>query len=223
MSSTIKSLSLILSLSLMPALAISTAAAAPAKSATAKSAKSDDTISASLGGSNANIPAVLKTHLSLFGMFDMADSYEISGGQKADAERTFLLGGQYEFNQFTPGLAAQVGGTYDFAREVKNTNGIKISEWTTYGELTAKVTSGFKVFGGMNFNFPSMSNAAAGASIKGKIGFQLGASYQFTPNLAFDARYRQLEMDLTSNNGQGGTTSQGVKISGLTLGGRYIF
>ncbi len=216
MSSTIKSLAL--ALIMMPALAL----AAPAKPA-AKASKSDDTIMSSLGSSNSNIPDVLRTHLSLFGMFDMADSYEVSGAPKADSERTFVLGAQYEFNQFTPGLAAQVGGTYDFAREVKNSNGIKINEWTTYGELTAKVTSGFKVFGGMNFNFPSISNAAAGASIKGKIGFQLGASYQFTPNLAFDARYRQLEMDLTSNNGQGGTNSQGVKISGLMLGGRYIF
>ena len=213
MSLTIKSLAL--ALIMTPILAL----AAPAK----PTAKSDDTIMSSIGGSGSNIPAVLRTHLSLFGMFDMADSYEVSGGSKADAERAFVIGANYEFNQFTPGLAAQVGGTYDFAREVKNSGGLKVSEWTTYGELTAKVTSGFKVMGGMNFNFPSLSNAAAGADIKGKIGFQFGGSYQFTQNLAFDARYRMLEMDIKGNNGQGGTTSTGVKISGFMLGGRYIF
>lgn len=194
------------------------ASAAPKKANT-----NSDTIASSLSRDGSTLPEAIKTHLSLFGMFDLADSFEVSGGQKADSERTFVLGANYEFNQFAPGIAAQLGGTYDFAREVKNSNGLKVSEWTTYGELTAKVTPAFKVMGGLNFNFPSLSNAADGASIKGKVGFQIGGSFQFNPQFAFDARYRQLEMDLTGNNGQGGTNSRGVKISGFMLGGRYIF
>jgi hypothetical protein len=184
--------------------------------------KNEATIGAALGGASA-IPEAIKGHLSIFGLFDMADQFEISGGTKADSERTFVVGANYEFDQFNPGLAIQLGGTYDVAREVKNSGGLKVSEWTGYGEVTAKVSPNFKFMGGMNYNLPSLSNAGAGASVKGKIGFQVGATFQFAPQIAFDARWRQLEMEVSASNGQGGSTSTGVKISGFMLGGRYIF
>ncbi|MDX9731003.1 MAG: hypothetical protein RBT63_04470 [Bdellovibrionales bacterium] len=187
--------------------------AAPAKA----TKKADDTILGSSGG-GAGLPDFIKGHLSVFGMFDLADGYEVSGGQKADAERAFVLGANYEFNQFTPGLALQGGATYDFSREVKNSNGLKVSEWTTYGELTAKVTPQLKAMGGLNYNFPSLSNAAPGATIKGKVGFQIGASFLLNEKFAFDGRYRVIEHELS---GGGQTTS--AKIQGFMFGGRYIF
>lgn len=197
--------------------------AAPKNTSSKANPKNNEaTIGSTLGGGS-SLPESIKGHLSIFGMFDMADQFEVSGGTKADSERTFLIGANYEFDQFNPGLALQVGGSYDFAREVKNSGGLKVSEWTGYGEVTAKVSPKFKVMGGMNYNFPSLSNAAAGASVKGKIGFQMGASFQFAPQLAFDARWRQLEMEVSGNNGQGGSTSTGVKISGFMLGGRFLF
>lgn len=216
MSNTIRSsvLGLVGLMFLIPAISV----AAPK----AASKNNDATIGSTLGG-GATLPAAIRGHLSLFGMLDTADQFEISGGSKADSERTFLVGANYELDQFNPGMALQVGGSYDFAREVKNANGLKVSEWVGYGEVTAKVSPKFKVMGGMNFNFPSFSNAAPGASIKGKLGFQFGASFQFAPQVAFDARWRQLEMEVAGDNGQGGKTTSGVKISGFMLGGRYLF
>lgn len=200
--------------------AVSMAAPKPAPKAASKN--NDATIGSTLGGGT-TLPAAIRGHLSLFGMLDTADQFEVSGSPKVESERTFLVGANYEFDQFNPGLALQVGGSYDFAREVKNANGLKVSEWVGYGEVTAKVSPKFKLMGGMNFNFPSFSNAPVGASIKGKLGFQFGASFQFTPQVAFDARWRQLEMEIAGDNGQGGKTTSGVKISGAMLGARYLF
>jgi hypothetical protein len=199
--------------------------AAPKAKSTSKAAdpKNNEATIGAAFGQTSSIPEALKGHLSIFGMFDMADQFEISGGTKADSERTFVLGANFEFDQFNPGLALQVGGTYDVSREVKNSGGLKVSEWTGYGEVTAKVSPKVKLMGGMNYNLPSLSNAGAGASVKGKIGFQMGATFQFAPQLAFDARWRQLEMEVSANNGQGGSNSTGAKISGFMLGGRFIF
>ena len=216
MSLTMKTLAL--ALILTPAMAL-----AAAKKTTTPVAASDDTIAGSMGASGSTIPAVLHNHLSVSAKYDFADQVDVSGGNKLDAERSIVLGTQYEFNQFTPGLAAQVGGTYDINREVKNTNGLKIQEWTAYGELAAKVTPVFKVMGGLNYNFPNMTGAAAGASIKGKIGYQIGASYLVMPQIALEASYRQLEMEVSGSNGAGGTTSTGIKVAGFMLGGRYVF
>lgn len=207
---------------LVPCVSMATPKNASNASAKVDPKNNEATIGSSLGGGS-SLPEAIKGHLSVFGMFDMADQFELSGGTKADSERTFLVGANYEFDQFNPGLSLQVGGSYDISREVKNSGGLKVSEWTGYGEVTAKVSPKFKVMGGMNYNFPSLSNAAAGASIKGKIGFQMGASFQFAPQLAFDARWRQLEMEVSGNNGQGGSTATGVKISGFMLGGRFLF
>jgi opacity protein-like surface antigen len=110
------------------------------------------------------------------------------------------------------------------SREVKNTNGLKIQEWTALAEAVAKVTPQFKLLGGFNYNFPSMTGAADGASIKGKIGYQFGASYQFTSNVAFDGRYRSLEMETTGKDAATGeSVSTTIKLAGFMLGGRYTF
>jgi opacity protein-like surface antigen len=221
MSLTLKTFAL--ALVLTPAFAL----AAPAKKASAPAAApvaaNDDTIAGSMSARGTSIPAAIHNHLSVSAKYDFADQIDVSGGNKLDAERSIVLGAQYEFDQFSPGLAAQVGGTYDINREVKNTNGLKVQEWTAYGELAAKVTPVFKVMGGLNYNFPNLTGAAPGASIKGKIGYQIGASYLAAPQIALEASYRQLEMEVSGPNGAGGTTSTGIKVAGFMLGGRYGF
>lgn len=177
-------------------------------------AKDDTLLGGGGGGSAAN---ALKDHLSLFLMWDFADKFEASGGN-ADAEKTFLFGANYEFDQFEQGISAQVGATYDFAREIKNSNGIKISEFTIYGDGVFKVSPKVKLFAGLNYNFPSMSGAAAGATIKGKLGFEVGGSYLLNQKFAFDLKWHQLEME-TSAGGQSVT----YKLSGFMIGGRYLF
>ena len=182
-----------------------------------------DTLISTAPGSGSQMPEFISGHLSLGGVYDFADSFEISGGQKADSEKAFNVLAQYELDQFSPGVAAQFGGTYDFSREVKNAGGLKVQEWTAYGELVGKLTPQLKVFGGVNYNFPNLTNAAQGASIKGKVAFQGGASYQINSHFAADARYRMLEMETSGPNGAGGTTTTTVKLSGFMFGGRYIF
>lgn len=180
-----------------------------------------------LGGGSSKGSLGLNTEalkgLSVFGAYDFADSVSPSGGSNLDMDRAMQIGAQYEFSQFSPGVAGQVGGTYDFEHTIKNTNGLAYSDMTVFGELTAKLSPQLKVMGGLNYNFPSLKNAAPGASIKGKMGFQAGGSFQFARNFAVDARYRTLEMDVTGNSPDGTKSTTGIKVGGFILGGRYLF
>ncbi len=222
MSSILKAFALVLFLS--PASAFTAPAKKKAVTPTpAAVAASDDTLVSSMGTGGSTIPEVFRKHLSVSAKYDFADEIEVTDGDDLESERSIILGLQYEFDQFTKGLAVQVGGTYDVNREVKNSDGLKLQEWTTYGELVAKVTPGFKVMGGLNYNFPSLSGAASGVSIKGKIGYQFGGSYLVAPQIALEGSYRQLEMDVSESNERGGKSSRGIKVSGFMFGGRYTF
>lgn len=189
-----------------------------------KATRNDDTLMSSLstGGSAQGLDAL--KGLSIFAAYDLNDSLQVSGSQNMSTDRTVVLGSQYEFNQFSPGIATQIGGTFELERNVKNTNGLKYGVWTTFGEVTAKLTPAIKLMGGLNYNFPKLSNAAPGAEIKGKVGFQIGASFQVAKNFALDGRYRTLEMETSGRDpNTGATSSTGIKAQGLILHGRFVF
>lgn len=193
-----------------------------AKTKKAVENKNDDTLSVFSGTNLGN--GSLKG-LSVIAGFDFADSVEVSGGQDLESEKALALGAQYEFSQFTPGISAQVGGTYEFQKTVENSNGVKYQIWTTYGEIVAKVAPKFKIVGGLNYSFPDLSNSP-GSKLKGGMGYQFGASFEATEALALDIRYRTIEMDLTfPADPLEGTTggTRGVSSAGLFLNGRYMF
>jgi hypothetical protein len=173
----------------------------------------------SVGSSSGSMPAAIHNHVSVFGAYDFTDSIDVEGKGNMDTDRAMLLGAEYETTQISHGVAVQVGGTYDFSRGVNNSNGLEIQEWTGFAELTAKMTQEFKLMGGLNYDFPSLTGAQAGADVKGKVGFQFGGSFAFAQNFAVDARYRQLGYDFRGANG----SSTSATASGFVLGGRYIF
>lgn len=199
------------------------ALAAYAKTQKASAKKSDDTLSVF---SDAKLGAPSLKGLSVLAGFDFADSIEMSGSADLESEKSLVLGAQYEFSQFTPGLSAQVGGTYEFQKTVENTGGIKYQIWAVYGEMVAKLTPKFKLVGGLNYNFPDLSNAP-GSKLSGGMGYQFGASFEATQALALDVRYRNIEMDLTypadPANGVPTGGKRGVSSAGLFLNGRYMF
>lgn len=214
---------------LSPAMAIG----APKKAAKPATPKKEATLLSGSSSTGAGFNREALKGLSLFAAYDFANSVSSSGNgqsQTRDIDRAFQLGAQYEFSQFSPGLAAQVGGLYEFERTVQNSGDSRISTFNTFAELTAKLTPQVKLMGGLNYNFPSIKNAP-GTSIKGKIGFQFGGSFLASENFAIDARYRIMEMETSGDqlveDEFGMVTRRKAsathKVSGLILGGRYMF
>lgn len=153
--------------------------------------------------------------------YDFADQVKV-GGDKLDTEKSLILGAQYEFAQFYPGVSWQVGGMYEFKKEIDKTDGIKYQLWTAVAEVVGQLTDKVKVFGGVNYNRPSLSNLP-GFKLKGDIGYQAGASYEINKNFAMDVRYRIVNMKLTGTNEFGEGVSEKTKSEGLLFSGRYMF
>ncbi len=195
--------------------------------ATRKPAATADGQSTLLGGMGKGSTISQTLHgLSLFAMYDFSDTLENTNGRKYDTERAFDLGASYETAQFAPGIAAQLGAQYDFGRSLKVQGpgvGEKISQFVPFAELTAHLTPAVKLMGGLNYNFPSVDNSP-GATWKGNVGYQLGGSFEFTRNIALDARYRSVQYDYTPA-GQGQVQGQSVSLkeNGFTMGGRFMF
>jgi hypothetical protein len=200
---------------LTPAIAL----AAPAKKAAPAPATRQADGQATLFG-NANGPSMASLKgLSVFAAYDFADQLESSNG-KTDTERAFDIGAMYEFSQFSPGLGAQLGAEYDFSRATKPPQGaqaVKYSQFAPFAEVVGHLTPRLKVTGGLNYNFPSADNLN-GATLKGNVGYQFGASFALNQHIAFDARYRSMQYDV-SGNGQ----STSLKQNGFQMAGRFMF
>ena len=163
--------------------------------------------------------------LSIVGAYDTSDDAKIKGGT-IQTDKSFAVGAEYEFSQIAPGIAWQVGALYEFKKEIENADGAKYQLWTGYAELVGKLTQKIKIFGGLNYNEPKLSNAS-GAKLDGDMGYQFGASYMPTKNFAMDVRFRQIKMDYEESGvddfGAPAKFTTSVKSDGLMFGGRYMF
>lgn len=163
--------------------------------------------------------------LSIVGAYDTSDDAKLKNGT-IQTDKSFAVGAEYEFSQFAPGIAWQVGGLYEFKKEIENSNGAKYQLWTGYAELVGKMTQKIKIFGGLNYNNPDLSGAQ-GAKLDGDFGYQFGASYMPAKNFAMDIRYRQIKMDYEESGfddfGAPAKFKSSVKSDGLMFSGRYMF
>lgn len=200
---------------LLPAMVL----AAPSKSRTApKTIRTENTSILSNSASTSSTPSF--DGLSVWGAFDTTSSANLSangGSGTTNIDKTMIIGAQYQFPQFTQGVAAQVGGGYEFARTIANSEGAQLSNLLAYGELVAQLTPAVELMGGLNYGIPSLSNAG-NVSISGKVGFQLGAAFKVTNNFAIDGRYRSVEHQLSAGN-----QTVSLKLQGLMLDARYMF
>lgn len=155
---------------------------------------------------------------SIFGAYDLNDKVTMSEGPNGTVDKTFILGGLYQFEQFEPGTAIQVGGTYEFERKVKNSD-LKLSMNTAFAEADLRFSPKVSINGGLNYSFPSLSGAQ-GVSISGKIGYQVGASYAAKNKFSIDAKYRIVSTEVSQD---GVNKSVDADLKGLAVYGRYNF
>ncbi len=169
--------------------------------------------------------------LSAVVAFDTADEAKQKKGANFETDNSFAIGAQYEFSQFYPGVGWQVGGLYEFSKDVDNATdpntqeratGAKYKNLTGYLELVGKVTPKLKIVGGLNYSSPDLSGVPD-VKLKGDMGFQLGGTFAFNENFAIDARYRSLRMEMTRPDQLGGREKVDVKSEGLMFAGRYMF
>ena len=211
-------INLLIALVLIPAMAL-----AAKKKVVQQDEDSDSSVSTQPRTIGTSVGKATLKGLSFFGSLDFTNTIISDGAQGTNtinSENAFGIGAQYQFRQFAPGFNFQGGGTYEFARSEKLGGAAanpQISTWTGYGEIAALLVPEFAVMGGLNYTFPQGTNMA-NVTMSGKVGYQVGASFYAAKNLAFDARYRTLNM--TENVGAVTTTD---KIQGLVLDGRYMF
>lgn len=159
--------------------------------------------------------------------YDFADEAEPKQGSNIETEKSFAIGAQYEFSQFYPGVGWQIGGLYELSKDIEDSNGAKYKNLTGYVEVVGKVTPKIKVFGGINYTNPDLSNDANGGKLKGDMGFQGGATYLATNNFAVDVRYRSIRMEYSVSGfdqfGAPVSVKTDIKSDGLMFAGRYMF
>ena len=208
------------------------AAPSPAKKATLL----DSTSKMSKPLSAANLKG-----LSLFASYDMVDTMDFNASQNGtnfsgsfNGEKALGLGGEYLVYEAGNGLAVSGGGSYELSRQqssfktnINNNNGPflgskpELAFWTIYGNAQAFLTERFSVFAGPNFNFPQVKNL--NGTWKGKLGYQVGASFALTPIMAVDAELRSIKLSGSEEKGGVTTTYDDLKNEGFVVRGRFMF
>lgn len=177
--------------------------------------------------------------LSGYVSFDMADSMDYSATQgnasssgNYNSEKAFGFGAKYLLGQLESGIGLEVGGSYEMGRTINSfkrdgqtiqlPRKPEIQLWTMYGNAMAFLTQQIGVYGGVNWNIPQVKNTKG--DWKGKLGYQFGATYIATANIAVDAEYRTLNMSGSDKDENEETvTIDNVRNQGLLFRGRYMF
>lgn len=178
--------------------------------------------------------------LSIFASFDMTDSMSFDRSSQNQSQsgtfgsdKAFGFGAEYLLKTLDNGIGLQAGGTFEMGRTISNEKvggatgnytGAKpeVQLWTVYGQAVALLTPEIGVFGGANYTIPQVKNIPGG-TWKGKIGYQVGATYMYSETLAIDGIYRTLNFNGSVDN-QGVSTSYGnISVQGFAFRGRYLF
>lgn len=179
--------------------------------------------------------------LSIFGSFDMTDSFDFSSNSNNQStsgtfgtEKAFGFGAEYLITQLDNGVGLQAGGSFEMGRVVSNAKsqagtltyeGAKpeVQFWTVYGQGAAMLTEEIGVFGGVNYAIPQIKNIPGG-TWKSGFGYQIGATYMVNENMAVDGLYRTLNISGSAKAQDGATVNyDNIRNQGFTFRGRYLF
>jgi|GEM_PF-4361224 len=171
--------------------------------------------------------------LSVGVLYSMADESEVRGAQGGTlvAEPVFGVAAEYKYTDKTVirnmGVGFIGGLSYESSREyTKNkvsgqpiqTLAVKpdLSLWTFYANGVIDLTSRFSTFGGLNVSAP-MANRTEGFDVKPGLGYQAGASFAITDQIAVDGIYRWINIKTDSD------IIDNIDLNGFMGRARYTF
>jgi hypothetical protein len=178
-------------------------------------------------------------NISILGFYNMSDksSFEGSDGNgtfsgEISTSNSYGMGIELKFKTLDNGIMVKGGANYEFGRSMSKYSGLQgnqrfnntfpnpkpaLTSWVLYLQGELPVSDELGIFGGGNFNFPTIKNLPG--SYSGKLGWQAGLSYLASDNLFIDGMWRSLNYSGTSDN----LTYDNINVAGFILRGRISF
>ena len=227
----------------------SVANAATTKKATTQSPQAPATADARPAASTASQADLMRQRLrglNVYAFYSMADAVDVEGtsgqGQNTSfsgdfrSESTFGFGADYDFYTSPMGLKVNAGGSYDVSRSLTRIVGKAAGEkfdrkldpkpelqvWTAYLQAKYEIFNKFNVFGGPNYSYPIVKKVTD-SDFKGKVGWQIGAGYDFTENVGVDGMYRVINMSGSAGKDAETTNYEKMSMAGFNGRVRYSF
>jgi hypothetical protein len=178
-------------------------------------------------------------NISIVGFYNLSDKSNVEGSDNNGAfsgemanTNSYGVGLESLLKTLDNGLIIKGGANYEFGRSFNKFSGRQgnqpfsqtytnpkpeLSSWIMYvnGELT--VSDEMALFGGGNFNFPTIKNAPG--SYTGKLGWQAGLSYLISDNFFIDGMWRSFNYSGTIDN----LTFDNINLAGFIVRGRISF
>lgn len=178
-------------------------------------------------------------NISIIGFYNLASKSSVEGSDRNGSfsgemtnTNSYGLGIETLFKTLNNGLNLKGGANYEFARTISKFSGRQgnqpftdtysnpkpeLSSWILYLNGELPVSDDMALFGGGNFNFPTIKNAPG--SYSGKLGWQAGISYLASDNFYFDGMWRSFNYTGTIDN----ITLDNINIAGFIVRGRLSF